>query len=100
MKQNHKKIKIYSEALCGSVDTFESFQGIKISLHGLAALSTKDLTINTFLKSKSVDSNQKMNIFREAFKGVFNDSLLDMLLVMIENDDINLLIDDIKVLWF
>ena len=98
MKQNHKKIKIYSEALCGSVDTFEGFQDIKTSLHGLAALSTKDLTINTFLKSKSVDPNQKMNIFTEAFKGVFNDSLLDMLLVMIENDDINLLIDDIRLL--
>ena len=71
MKQNHKKIKIYSEALCGSVNTFEIFQDIKTSLHALAALSTKDLTINTFLKSKSVDSSQKMNIFRESFKESF-----------------------------
>lgn len=93
MKQNHKKIKIYSEALCGSVNTFEIFQDIKTSLHALAALSTKDLTINTFLKSKSVDSSQKMNIFRESFKEIFNESLLNMLLVMIENDDMNLLID-------
>ena len=55
MKQNHKKIKIYSEALCNSVDTFETFQNIKVSLNELTALSKKDLTINTFLKSKSVD---------------------------------------------
>ena len=93
MKQNHKKIKIYSEALCNSVDTFESFQSIKSSLYELTALSKKDLTINTFIKSKSIDSNQKMNIFTEAFNEVFDKNLLDVLLVMIENDDMNLLID-------
>ena len=72
MKQNHKKIKIYSEALCNSVDTFETFQNIKVCLHELTALSKKDLMINTFLKSKSVDLNKKMNIFTEAFKEVFD----------------------------
>ena len=61
MKQNHKKIKIYSEALCNSVDTFETFQNVKACLHELTALSKKDLMINTFLKSKSVDLNKKMN---------------------------------------
>tara|TARA_B100001769_G_scaffold241181_1_gene208549 strand:- start:1392 stop:1934 length:543 start_codon:yes stop_codon:yes gene_type:complete len=93
MKQNHKKIKIYSEALCNSVDTFETFQNIKVSLNELTALSKKDLTINTFLKSKSVDMSKKMDIFTEAFKGVFDKNLLEVLLVMIENDDMNLLID-------
>ena len=93
MKQNHKKIKIYSEALCNSVDTFETFQNIKVSLNELTALSKKDLTINTFLKSKSVDMSKKMDIFTEAFKKVFDKNLLEVLLVMIENDDMNLLID-------
>ena len=93
MKQNHKKIKIYSEALCNSVNTFETFQSVKACLHELTALSKKDLMINTFLKSKSVDSNKKMNIFIEAFKEVFDKNLLEVLLVMIENDDMNLLID-------
>ena len=93
MKQNHKKIKIYSEALCNSVDTFETFQNIKVSLNELTALSKKDLTINTFLKSKSVDMSKKMDIFTEAFKVVFDKNLLEVLLVMIENDDMNLLID-------
>ena len=93
MKQNHKKIKIYSEALCNSVDTFETFQNIKVCLHELTALSKKDLMINTFLKSKSVDLSKKMNIFKEAFKEVFDKNLLEVLLVMIENDDMNLLID-------
>ena len=93
MKQNHKKIKIYSEALCNSVDTFETFQNIKVSLNELTALSKKDLTINTFLKSKSVDMSKKMDIFTESFKEVFDKNLLEVLLVMIENDDMNLLID-------
>ena len=93
MKQNHKKIKIYSEALCNSVDTFETFQNVKACLHELTALSKKDLMINTFLKSKSVDMSKKMNIFTEAFQEVFDKNLLEVLLVMIENDDMNLLID-------
>ncbi|RCL91017.1 ATP synthase F1 subunit delta [bacterium] len=93
MKQNHKKIKIYSEALCKSVNTFETFQNIKVSLNELTALSKKDLTINTFLKSKSVDMSKKMDIFTESFKEVFDKNLLEVLLVMIENDDMNLLID-------
>ena len=93
MKQNHKKIKIYSEALCNRVDTFETFQNVKACLHELTALSKKDLMINTFLKSKSVDMSKKMNIFTEAFQEVFDKNLLEVLLVMIENDDMNLLID-------
>ena len=93
MKQNHKKIKIYSESLCASANTFENFQSIKGSLQDLIVLSKQDLTINTFLKSKLIDSSQKMDIFRKAFNEVFNKELLDILLVMIENDDMNLLVE-------
>ena len=93
MKQNHKKIKIYSHALCNSVDTFDKFKSIKLSLNELTDLSKKDLTINTFLKSKSIDLNQKTNIFIKAFKDIFDKNLLDILLVMIENDDMNLLVE-------
>ena len=75
------------------MDTFETFQNIKVSLNELTALSKKDLTINTFLKSKSVDMSKKMDIFTQAFKEVFDKNLLEVLLVMIENDDMNLLID-------
>ena len=93
MKQNHKKIKIYSESLCASANTFENFQSIKGSLEDLIVLSKEDLTINTFLKSKLIDSSQKMDIFRKAFNEAFNEELLDILLVMIENDDMNLLVE-------
>lgn len=93
MKQNHKKIKIYSESLCSSADTFENFQSIKRTLEDLIVLSKKDLTINTFLKSKLIDSSQKMDIFKKAFNEAFNKNLLDILLVMIEHDDINLLVE-------
>jgi len=42
MKQNHKKIKIYSESLCASANTFENFQSIKGSLEDLIVLSKQD----------------------------------------------------------
>ena len=93
MKQNHKKIKIYSESLCSSADIFENFQSIKRTLEDLIVLSKKDLTINTFLKSKLIDSSQKMDIFKKAFNEAFNKNLLDILLVMLEHDDINLLVE-------
>ena len=93
MKQNHKKIKIYSESLSASANTFENFQSIKESFEDLIILSKQDLTINTFLKSKLIDSSQKMDIFRKAFNEAFNKQLLDVLLVMIENEDMNLLVE-------
>ena len=86
MKQNHKKIKIYSESLCASANTFENFQSIKGSLEDLIVLSKQDLTINTFLKSKLIDSSQKMDVFRKAFNEAFNKELLDILKNIVKID--------------
>ena len=51
----------------------------------------KKSTINAFLKSKSIDKNQKVAIFKNALNGIVNSDLLDIIIVMVENDDINLL---------
>ena len=91
MKQNHKKIKIYSTALCSLVTDFEEFKTTKIVLNDFVVLMKKDSTINAFLKSKSIDKNQKVAIFKNALNGIVNSDLLDIIIVMVENDDINLL---------
>ena len=93
MKQNHKKIKIYSEAFCSLVTNFEEFKATKIILNDFVNLMKKDSTINAFLQSKSIDKNQKVGIFNNALNGVVNNDLLDIIIVMVENDDINLLSD-------
>lgn len=91
MKQNHKKIKIYSTSLCSLVTDFEEFKTTKIVLNDFVVLMKKDSTINAFLKSKSIDKNQKVAIFKNALNGIVNSDLLDIIIVMVENDDINLL---------
>ena len=91
MKQNHKKIKIYSTSLCSLVTDFEEFKTTKIVLNDFVVLMKKDSTINAFLQSKSIDKNQKVAIFKNALNGVVNSDLLDIIIVMVENDDINLL---------
>jgi hypothetical protein len=59
MKQNHKKIKIYSEAFCSLVTNFREFQTTKIMLNDFVVLMKKDSTINAFLQSKSIDKSQQ-----------------------------------------
>ena len=49
MKQNHKKIKIYSEAFCSLVTNFQEFQTTKIMLNDFVVLIKKDSTISAFL---------------------------------------------------
>ena len=93
MKQNHKKIKIYSEAFCSLVTNFQEFQTTKIMLNDFVVLMKKDSTINAFLQSKSIDKNQKVGIFKNALNDIVNNDLLDVIIVMVENDDINLLSD-------
>ena len=66
MKQNHKKIKIYSEAFCSLVTNFREFQTTKIMLNDFVVLMKKDSTINAFLQSKSIDKSQKVGIFKNA----------------------------------
>ena len=93
MKQNHKKIKIYSETFCSLVTNFEEFKATKIILNDFVNLMKKDSTINAFLQSKSIDRSQKVGIFKNALNDVINNDLLNIIIVMVENDDINLLSD-------
>ena len=93
MKQNHKKIKIYSETFCSLVTNFEEFKASKIILNDFVNLMKKDSTINAFLQSKSIDRSQKVGIFKNALNDVINNDLLNIIIVMVENDDINLLSD-------
>ena len=93
MKQNHKKIKIYSEAFCSLVTNFQEFQTTKIMLNDFVVLMKKDSTISAFLQSKSIDRSQKVGIFKNALNDVINNDLLNIIIVMVENDDINLNVD-------
>ena len=77
MKQNHKKIKIYSEAFCSLVTNFQEFQTTKIMLNDFVVLMKKDSTISAFLQSKSIDRSQKVGIFKNALNDIVNNDLLD-----------------------
>ena len=78
MKQNHKKIKIYSEAFCSLVTNFQEFQTTKIMLNDFVVLMKKDSTISAFLQSKSIDRSQKVGIFKNALNDVINNDLLNI----------------------
>ena len=93
MKQNLKKINIYSNLLNDSVNSFDDFKGVKNGQDDFNASLKDDLSINTFFKSKTVDNVEKMSLFEKAVSNSMSVILVEVLKVVIENDDINLLKD-------
>ena len=96
MKQNLKKINIYSNLLNDSVNSFDDFIGVKNGLDELNSSLKNDLSINTFFKSKTIDSKEKMSLFEKAVSNSMSVILVEVLKVVIENNDINLLKDIAK----
>jgi len=96
MKQNLKKINIYSNLLNDAVNSFDDFIGVKNGLDEFNFSLKDDLSINTFFKSKTVDSVEKMSLFEKAVSNSMSVILVEVLKVIIENDDINLLKDVAK----
>jgi len=96
MKQNLKKINIYSNLLNDSVNSFDDFKGVKNGLDEFNSSLKNDLSINTFFKSKTIDSKEKTSLFEKAVSNSMSVILVEVLKVVIENDDINLLKDIAK----
>ena len=91
MKQNLKKINIYSNLLNDTVNSFDDFIGVKNGLDEFNQSLKDDLSINTFFKSKTVENIEKMSLFEKAVSNSMNVILVEVLKVVIENDDISLL---------
>tara|TARA_Y100001970_G_C13834646_1_gene651480 strand:+ start:187 stop:729 length:543 start_codon:yes stop_codon:yes gene_type:complete len=96
MKQNHKKIKLYSDSFSSLVTNFDEFGNIKNALTTLVSVIKKDSTVNAFVRSKSTNVDKKISVFQSALGEVFDHRLLDIVTVMLENDDIGLLEDVTK----
>jgi F-type H+-transporting ATPase subunit delta len=96
MKQNLKKINIYSHLLNDAVNSFEDFIGVKNGLEEFNISLKDDLSINTFFKSKTIENVEKMSLFEKAVSKSMNAILVEVLKVVIENDDISLLKDVAK----
>ena len=96
MKQNLKKINIYSNLLNDAVNSFDDFMGVKNGLNEFNSSLKNDLSINTFFKSKTIDSKEKMSLFEKAVSNSMSVILVEVLKVVIENNDINLLKDIAK----
>ncbi len=96
MKQNHKKIKLYSDSFSSLVTNFDEFGSIKNALTVLVSVIKKDSTVNTFVRSKSTNVDKKISVFQSALGEVFDHRLLDIVTIMLENDDIALLEDVTK----
>ena len=96
MKQNHKKIKLYSDSFSSLVTNFDEFGDIKNALTILVSVIKKDSTVNAFVRSKSTDIDKKVSVFQSALDQVFDYRLIDIVTVMLENDDIGLLPDVTK----
>ena len=96
MKQNHKKIKLYSDSFSSLVTNFDEFRSVKNALTVLASVIKKDSTVNAFVRSKSTDIDKKVSVFHSALDEVFDHRLLDIITIMLENDDIGLLPDVTK----
>ena len=96
MKQNLKKINIYSHLLNDAVNSFDDFIGVKNGLEEFNNSLKDDLSINTFFKSKTVENVEKMSLFEKAVSNSMNATLVEVLKVVIENDDISLLKDIAK----
>ena len=96
MKQNLKKINIYSHLLNDAVNSFDDFIGVKNGLEEFNTSLKDDLSINTFFKSKTIENVEKMSLFEKAVSNSMNATLVEVLKVVIENDDISLLKDIAK----
>ena len=96
MKQNLKKINIYSNLLNDAVNSFDDFIEVKNGLDEFNSSLKNDLSINTFFKSKTIDSKEKMSLFEKAVSNSMSVILVEVLKVVIENNDINLLKDIAK----
>jgi len=96
MKQNLKKINIYSHLLNDAVNSFEDFIGVKNGLEEFNISLKDDLSINTFFKSKTIENVEKISLFEKAVSNSMNAILVEVLKVVIENDDISLLKDVAK----
>ena len=66
MKQNLKKINIYSNLLNDAVDSFEDFNSVSNSLEEFSSALKSDLDVNAFFKSKTIEVEQKINLFSNA----------------------------------
>ena len=96
MKQNLKKINIYSNLLNDAVNTFEDFNGVNSGLENFSIVLKGDLAINTFFKSNTIEVSEKISLFEKAVSNSMSVILVEVLKVVIENDDINLLKDVAK----
>ena len=96
MKQNLKKINIYSNLLNDAVNSFDDFIEVKNGLDEFNSSLKNDLSINTFFKSKTIDSKEKMSLFEKAVSNSMSVILVEVLKVVIEDNDINLLKDIAK----
>ena len=94
MKQNLKKVNIYSNLLNDAVNSFDDFNSVSIGLEEFNSSLRRDLSINTFFKSKTIDSSTKISLFEKAVSQSMNGILVEVLKVVIENEDTNL-VDDI-----
>ena len=63
MKQNLKKINIYSNLLNDAVNSFDDFNSVSIGLEEFNSSLRRDLSINTFFKSKTIDSSTTISLF-------------------------------------
>ena len=85
MKQNLKKINIYSNLLNDAVNSFQDFIGVKNGLEEFNSSLKDDLSINTFFKSKTVENAEKVSLFEKAVSSSMNVILVVVLQVIIEN---------------
>jgi len=93
MKQNLKKVNIYSNLLNDAVNSFDDFNSVSIGLEEFNSSLRTDLSINTFFKSKTIDSSTKISLFEKAVSQSMNGILVEVLKVVIENEDTNLVND-------
>jgi F-type H+-transporting ATPase subunit delta len=91
MKQNLKKINIYSNLLNDAVNTFDDFNSVSSGLENFSIVLKGDLAINTFFKSKTIEVAEKISLFEKAVSSSMNEILVEVLKVVIENDDTNLI---------
>ena len=72
MKQNLKKVNIYSNLLNDAVNSFDDFNSVSIGLEEFNSSLRRDLSINTFFKSKTIDSSTKISLFEKAVSQSMN----------------------------
>tara|TARA_S200000501_G_scaffold202551_1_gene190563 strand:+ start:731 stop:1273 length:543 start_codon:yes stop_codon:yes gene_type:complete len=93
MKQNLKKINIYSNLLNDAVNSYDDFNSVNRSLEDFCIVLKGDLAINTFFKSKTILVSEKISLFEKAVSNSMNEILIEVLKVVIENNDTTLIQD-------